>query len=42
VTTNAPTGFPTNLILYLVSPASARAISADSGSKDPQVFLLDH
>ncbi len=42
VTTNAPTGFPTNLILYMVSPASARAISADSGSKDPQVFLLDH
>ena len=42
VTTNAPTGFPTNLILYLVSPASARAISADPGGSDPQVFLLDH
>lgn len=42
VTTNAPTGLPTNLILFLVSPASARAISADSGSKDPQIFLLDH
>jgi Putative Ig domain len=42
VTTNAPTGLPTNLILYMVSPASARAISADSGGPDPQVFLLDH
>jgi hypothetical protein len=42
VTTNAPIGFPTNLILYLVSPASTRAISADSGGSDPQVFLLDH
>ena len=42
VTTNAPTGLPTNLILYLVSPASARAISADSGGSDPQVFQLDH
>ncbi len=42
VTTNAPTGLPTNLILYLVSPASSRAISADPGNKDPQVFLLDH
>ncbi len=42
VTTNAPTGLPTNLILYLVSPSSARAISADSGSADPQVFFFDH
>jgi Putative Ig domain len=42
VTTNAPTGLPTNLILYMVSPASARAISADSGDTNPQVFLLDH
>jgi len=38
----APTGLPTNLILYMVSPASARAISADPGGTDPQVFLLDH
>ncbi|HTX14843.1 MAG TPA: putative Ig domain-containing protein [Candidatus Baltobacteraceae bacterium] len=42
VTTNAPTGFPTNLILYMVSPSSVRAISADSGVTTPQVFLLDH
>ena len=42
VTTNAPTGFPTNLILYLVSPSSARAISADSGNANPQVFFFDH
>lgn len=42
VTTNASTGFPTNLFLYLVSPASARAISADPGGSDPQIFLLDH
>jgi Putative Ig domain len=42
VTTNAPTGLPTNLVLYMVSPSSARAISADSGGTTPQVFLLDH
>lgn len=42
VTTNAPIGLPTNLILYLVSPASARAIAADAGNTNPQVFLLDH
>ncbi len=42
VTTNAPTGLPTNLILYVVSPASSRAISADPGNADPQIFLLDH
>ncbi|HEX4003588.1 MAG TPA: putative Ig domain-containing protein [Candidatus Acidoferrales bacterium] len=42
VTTNAPTGVPTNLILYVVSPSSARAISADSGDANPQVFFLDH
>jgi hypothetical protein len=42
VTTNAPTGLPTNLILYILSPASSRAISADSGDTNPQVFLFDH
>ena len=42
VTTNAPTGFPTNLILYMVSPSSARAIAADSGDTNPQVFFFDH
>jgi hypothetical protein len=38
----APTGLPTNLILYIVSPSSARAISADSGGANPQVFFFDH
>lgn len=42
VTTNAPTGVPTNLVLYVVSPSSARAISADSSDTNPQVFFLDH
>jgi len=42
VTTNAPTGLPTNLILYVVSGSSARAISADSGDANPQVFFFDH
>jgi hypothetical protein len=42
VTTNAPTGFPTNLILYMISPTSFRAISADSGDTNPQVFFFDH
>lgn len=42
MTTNSPTGFPTNLILYMVSPSSARAISADSGDTNPQVFFFDH
>jgi Putative Ig domain len=41
VTTNAPTGMPTTLILYVVSPTSSRAIS-DAGSTPPQVFFLDH
>jgi hypothetical protein len=42
ITANSLTGFPTNLIFYVVSPASSRAISADSGGAHPQVFLLDH
>ncbi|MGC2506103.1 MAG: hypothetical protein WA369_05560, partial [Candidatus Acidiferrales bacterium] len=42
VTTNAPTGVPTNLVLYVVSPSSALAISADSSDTNPQVFFLDH
>ncbi|HTZ99736.1 MAG TPA: Ig domain-containing protein [Candidatus Aquilonibacter sp.] len=42
VTTNAPTGMPTNLILYVVSPSSFRAINTDSGNTVPQVFFFDH
>jgi hypothetical protein len=42
ITANSLTGFATNLIFYVVSPASSRAISADAGGAHPQVFLLDH
>jgi len=42
MTANPLTGFPTNLIFYVLSPASSRAISADPGGSHPQVFLLDH
>ncbi|MGD0957393.1 MAG: Ig domain-containing protein [Candidatus Acidiferrales bacterium] len=42
MTANPLTGFPTNLIFYVVSPASSRAISADPGGAHPQVFLLDY
>jgi hypothetical protein len=43
-TTNAQTGLPTNLIIYVVSPSSFRAISADSnpGNAHPLVIYLDH
>lgn len=42
ITTNSPAGVPTNLVLYIVSPGSFRAISADPGDTNPQVFLFDH
>jgi hypothetical protein len=44
MTTNAQTGLPTNLIIYVVSPSSFRAISADSnpGNAHPLVIYLDH
>lgn len=42
VTASGLTGFPTNLIFYVLSPAGSRAISADPGGSHPQVFLLDH
>ena len=42
ITANPLTGFPTNVIFYVVSPTSGRAISADPGGSHPQVFLLDH
>lgn len=42
--TNSPLGFPTNLIFYIVSPGSFRAISADStpGSGHPVVYFFNH
>jgi Putative Ig domain len=42
--TNSPHGFPTNLIFYVVSPSSVRAIPADSnpGNVHPEIILLDH
>jgi hypothetical protein len=43
-TTNSPTGFPATLVLYVVSPAHFRAISADSnpGNGHPDVLFFDH
>ena len=44
MTTNSPIGLPTNLIIYVVSPSSFRAISADSnpGNAHPLAIYLDH
>ncbi|MGH9734560.1 MAG: putative Ig domain-containing protein [Candidatus Acidiferrales bacterium] len=42
MTSNSPVGFPTNLVLYIVSPGSFRAISLDPSDQHPQVFFLDH
>lgn len=42
MTTNSPVGFPTNVVLYIVSPGSFRAISVDPSDQHPQVFLFDH
>ncbi len=38
------TGFPANLVIYVASPSSFRAISTDSnpGNEHPLVFYLDH
>jgi large repetitive protein len=43
-TTNRPTGFPANLVLYVVSPSSVRMIPTDLGLGDPQpqVIFLNH
>jgi Putative Ig domain len=40
----SPKSFPTNLIFYIVSPGSFRAISADStpGTGHPVVYFFDH
>ena len=42
MTTNTPTGIPTNLAIYVVSPSAIRAISTDSTDKHPQVIFFDH
>jgi Putative Ig domain len=42
MTTNSPTGFPTNLAFYIVSPGSFRAISVDNSNQHPEVILFDH
>jgi hypothetical protein len=36
------TGFPTNVIFYVVSPSTIRWMSADPGIADPQIISLDH
>jgi len=36
------TGFPTNVIFYVVSPSAIRWMSADPGIADPQIISLDH
>ena len=42
MTTNSPAGFPTNLVLYVVSPGSFRAIPVDPSDQHPQVIFFDH
>jgi len=44
LTTNRPTGFPANLVLYVVSPSAVRMIPTDPGLADPQpqVIFLNH
>jgi hypothetical protein len=37
-----PTGFPTSLIFYIVSPGKIRAISADPGDQHPKLISYDH
>lgn len=43
-TSNAPIGIPATMVIYIVSPAHFRAISADSnpGNAHPEVFFFDH
>jgi putative Ig domain-containing protein len=42
MTTNTPTGIPTNLALFMVSPANVRAISTDTNDAHPEVIFIDH
>jgi putative Ig domain-containing protein len=42
ITAPALSGFPTDLIYYVVTPGNLRAISADSGDAHPQTIFFDH
>ena len=43
MTTNSPIGLPANIIYYIVSPSSFRAISGDSGGNPhPVILYFDH
>jgi Putative Ig domain len=42
MTTNSPPGYPTNLVFYIVSPGSLRAIPTDAGNANPEVIFFDH
>jgi hypothetical protein len=44
MTTNSPIGLPANVIYYIVSPSSFRAISGDSnpGNAHPEILYFDH
>jgi len=42
MTTNSPPGYPTNLVFYIVSPGSFRAIPTDAGNANPEVIFFDH
>jgi Putative Ig domain len=42
LTTNTPPEFPTNLALFLVSPANFRAVSTDANDTHPEVIFIDH
>jgi hypothetical protein len=42
LTTNTPLDFPTNLALFLVSPANFRAVSTDTNDTHPEVIFFDH
>ena len=43
MTTNSPFGIPANIIYYIVSPSSFRAISGDNGgTTHPLVMYFDH
>jgi hypothetical protein len=43
MTTNSPIGIPANIVYYIVSPASFRAISGDTGgTTHPFILYFDH
>jgi hypothetical protein len=43
MTTNSPVGIPANIVYYMISPASFRAISGDTGgTPDPFIMYFDH